>query len=234
MPAEVRVDPQAKAEPAQTPSWAMLRTLGGIASLSGLLVVLVYQVTLPIIAENQRVRTERAVFQVIPGAVSKRDFVLTDQGLAPTGEGAQGETVYAAYDATGQLKGIAFPGAAQGYSDVIRFLFGYDPGCQCIVGIRVLKSTETPGLGDKIEKDPAFLANFESLDAKPNADGSGLANPIVTVKHGTKTDPWQIDAISGATISSNATGRALNHAAERLVPAVQRSLDLLRAQATQH
>jgi electron transport complex protein RnfG len=207
----------------------MLRTLGGIATISGLLVVLVYQVTLPIIAENQRVRTERAVFQVIPGAVSKRDFVLTDQGLEPAGGGAQGEILYAAYDSAGALKGVAFPGGAQGYSDVIRFLFGYDPACQCIVGIRVLKSTETPGLGDKIEKDPAFLANFQSLDASLNADGSGLANPIETVKHGTKTDPWQIDAISGATISSNATGRALNEAAQRMVPAVQRSLALLRS-----
>ena len=207
----------------------MLRTLGGIATISGLLVVLVYQVTLPIIAENQRVRTERAVFQVIPGAVSKRDFVLTDQGLEPAGGGAQGEILYAAYDSAGALKGVAFPGGAQGYSDVIRFLFGYDPACQCIVGIRVLKSTETPGLGDKIEKDPAFLANFQSLDASLNADGSGLANPIETVKHGTKTDSWQIDAISGATISSNATGRALNQAAQRLVPAVHRSLDLLQS-----
>jgi electron transport complex protein RnfG len=230
MPAEANLDPEAQAAtPAATPSWAMLRTLGGIATISGLLVVLVYQLTLPIIAENQRVRTERAVFQVIPGAVSKRDLVLTDQGLTLAGQGAEGEKLYAAYDAAGQLRGVAFPGAAQGYSDLIRFLFGYDPACQCIVGIRVLKSTETPGLGDKIEKDPAFLANFRALDARVNADGSGLANPIETVKHGTKTEPWQIDAISGATISSNATGRALNQAAQRVVPAVERSIDLLRA-----
>lgn len=210
----------------------MLRTLGGIATISGLLVVLVYQVTLPIISENQRVRTERAVFQVIPGAVAKRDFVLADGRLTSAGQGAQGERVYAAYDAAGGLKGVAFPAAAQGYSDVIRFLFGYDPGCQCIVGSRVLKSTETPGLGDKIEKDPAFLANFQALEAKLNADGSGLANPIETVKHGTKTGPWQIDAISGATISSKATGRALNQAAQLVVPAVQRSLDQLRTTAS--
>ncbi|MFZ0788853.1 MAG: FMN-binding protein [Chromatiaceae bacterium] len=230
---EERVEAQPLLTPGATPSWSMLRALGGIATISGLLVVLVYQTTLPIITENQRVRTERAVFQVIPGAVSKRDLVLTDRGLSPVGEGAQGEAVYAAYDAAGKLKGVAFPGAAQGYSDVIRFLFGYDPACECIVGSRVLKSTETPGLGDKIEKDPVFLANFEALDAKLKADGSGLANPIETVKHGTKTEPWQIDAISGATISSNATGRALNQAAERLVPAVQRSLDLLQAPDTQ-
>jgi Na+-translocating ferredoxin:NAD+ oxidoreductase subunit G len=49
----------------------MLRTLAGIAILSGLLVVLVYQVTKPIIAENERILTEQAVFEVLPGAVSK-------------------------------------------------------------------------------------------------------------------------------------------------------------------
>jgi Na+-translocating ferredoxin:NAD+ oxidoreductase subunit G len=229
MKLDERVEAQPLLTPGPTPSWAMLRTLGGIAAISGLLVVLVYQLTAPIIAENQRVRTERAVFKVIPGAVEKRDLVLTDQGLVPAGQGAQGEAVYAAYDAAGRLLGVAFPGAAQGYADVIRFLFGYDPGCQCIVGMQVLKSTETPGLGDKIATDPAFLANFRSLEARLDPEGLRLANAIETVKHGTKNEPWQIDAISGATISSVATGRALNKSAQRLVPAVHRSLDVLQS-----
>ena len=222
-------EPAPGSPPGATPSWAMLRALGGIAAISGLLVVLAYQLTAPIIAENQRVRTERAVFQVIPGAVAKRDLALTEQGLLPAGQGAQGETVFAAYDGTGRLLGVAFPGAAQGYADVIRFLFGYDPGCRCIVGMQVLKSTETPGLGDKIATDPAFLENFRALDARLDPSGAQLANAIATVKHGTKTEPWQIDAISGATISSVATGRALNKAAQRLVPAVHRSLDVLQS-----
>ena len=207
----------------------MLRALVGIATISGLLVVLVYQATAPIIAENQRLRTEHAVFQVVPDAVAKRDLVLADGRLVPAGEGVSGVAIFAGFDAAGALKGIAFPGAAQGYAGVIEFLFGYDPGCECIVGSRVLKSTETPGLGDKIEKDPVFLENFRALDASLNPDGSGLANPIVTVKHGTKTEPWQIDAISGATISSKAMGRALDQAAQMVVPAVRRSLEVLTA-----
>ncbi len=230
MSLEERVEPQPLLSPGAAPSWAMLRTLGGIAAISGFLVVLVYQLTAPIIAENQRVRTERAVFQVIPGAVAKRDLVLTEQGLVPAGQGAQGEMVFAAYDGTGRLLGVAFPGAAQGYADLIRFLFGYDPGCQCIVGMQVLKSTETPGLGDKIATDPAFLENFRALEARLESEGARLANAIETVKHGTKTEPWQIDAISGATISSVATGRALNKAAQRVVPAVHRALDVLGSQ----
>jgi electron transport complex protein RnfG len=85
--------------------------------------------------------------------------------------------------------------------------------------------TETPGLGDKIIKDPAFLANFDALQARVSPEGRGLEQAIVTVKHGTKTDPWQIDAISGATVTSNAVGKALNKSAQALAPLVQQHLN---------
>ena len=218
-----------QAPPDATPTFAMLRTLGGISLISGLLVVLAYQFTLPIIAENQRVRTEQAVFRVVPGAVTKRDFVLTDAGLAPAGEGVQGELIYAAYDAADQLKGVAITGVGNGYAGPVTVLFNYDPTCQCIVGSKILQMTETPGFGDKLETDPAFLENLKALDAKLNADGTALINPIVTVKNGSKTHPWQIDAISGATLSSNAMGKAANTAAQRAAPAIQRDLAKLTA-----
>ncbi len=65
---------------------------------------------------------------------------------------------------------------------------------------------ETPGIGDKILTDKDFLANFNALDVQLNADLTALANEVKTVKHGTKTEPWQVDAISGATITSRAVG----------------------------
>jgi electron transport complex protein RnfG len=231
----IKVELQTQSQPdpgAQVaPSWPMLRTLAGIAILSGLLVVLVYQATKPIIAENERILTEKAVFEVLPGAVSKVDFVLTDQGLAPAGDGVLGVPVFAGFGANRELRGLAFPGAARGYQDVIQFLFGYDPACECIIGSKVLRSTETPGLGDKIDTDPAFLENFVALDASLNPEGTGLANPIVLVAHGTKTAPWQIDGISGATISGKAMARAANDAAERFVPSIRRDLAKLAAAA---
>lgn len=202
----------------------MLRTLGGIATISGLLVVLSYQFTLPIIAENQRLRTERAVFQVIPGATSKRDFALTERGLEPAGQGVQGEPLYAAYDASGTLQGVAFVGVGNGYGGLLKVLLSYDPQHQRIVGSKVLQSNETPGFGDKLDTDPEFLRNMEALDVRLNAEGSGLANPILMVKHGAKTQPWEIDGISGATISSKAMVQAVNSAVQRMVPAIQRDL----------
>jgi electron transport complex protein RnfG len=212
-----------------TPSLAMLRTLGLVAVLSGFLVVLAYQITLPMIEENKRIAIERALFKVVPGAVSRRDFLVTGAEVVPVDpEGAaDGTKIYAGYDADGKLAGNALEAAAQGYQDVIRILNGYDPGCRCIRGIEVLKMAETPGIGDKIAKDPAFLKNFEALDARVNAAGDGLEHPVVSVKHGSKTDPWQIDAISGATISSKAVARMLNDSAQGMLPPIRAHLDRL-------
>ena len=212
-----------------TPGAAMLRTLGLVAALSGFLVVFAYQITKPMIEENQRRAIERALFNVVPGAVARRDFLVTDQGVVPAGEGATtGTPVYAAYDPEGRLKGVALEAAAQGYQDVIRVLYGYDPECQCIRGIEVLKMAETPGIGDKIAKDAEFQKNFEALDAGLNAAGDALAHPIVSVKHGTKSKPWQIDAISGATISSKAVARMLDDSAQAVAPVLQAHLDVLQ------
>ena len=214
----------------QTPSFAMLRTLGGIAMLSGLLVVLVFQYTQPIIEENKRIAIEQAVSRVIPGVVSKKDFILGPDGLFDAGgRDLKGEKVYAAYDAKGELKGVALEAAATGYQDVIRILYGYNQDCQCVTGIKVLKMAETPGLGDKIAFDPDFLKNFEALDARLNEAKNALENTIVTVKHGTKREQWEIDSISGATISSKAIGRMINDSGQRMFPLIIKHLDELRA-----
>ena len=229
-------EPAVEQAPA-TPSLAMLLTLGLIAAISGLLVATAYEYTAPIIAEKERLATEAAVLRILPGAVAKRDFVIDAAGrlapVDPASGGANGAAagggalVYAGYDAQGRLQGLAFTGVGSGYSGPVEVLFAYDPERQLIVRSKVLKSTETPGFGDKLDTDPAFLKNLEALDARLDATGQALANPIVTVKNGTKTQPWQIDAITGATLSSRAMGKAANQAAQRAAPAIQRSLALL-------
>jgi electron transport complex protein RnfG len=212
------------------PSLRMLMILGGISMLAGLLVVTAVQFTAPFIAENERIAIEKAIFHVVPGATSRRDFLLGPHGLeAADGDNGTGERIYAGYDERGRLRGIALKAEATGYQDVIRILYGYDPECQCVIGIRVLKMAETPGLGDKIAFDPAFLRNFDALEARLNAAGDALANAIHAVKHGNKTHPWQIDAISGATISSAAIGRMINASGQRMFPLIQRHLAELEA-----
>ena len=83
-------------------------------------------------------------------------------------------------------------------------------------------------MGDKVELEPHFLANFEALDARLNADGTALANPIVTVKQGEKTEPWQVDGITGATITSEAIGVILNNGASEWVPLLEREARTLQ------
>lgn len=224
--------PESTVQQPETPSGKMIATLGGIAMLSGFLVVLVFQFTKPMIEENQRKAIEAAVFQVIPGAVSRRDFVVTKNGIEPVSQETKkvdGIRVYAGYDETGSLKGIAARAGAQGYADMIYLLYGYAPSCECIHGIKILKLAETPGLGDKIITNQDFVANFYSLDAQLNDNGTALANPITTVKHGKKQNEWEIDAISGATISSNAVGKALNQSTQSLLPLLVPHLDIMKA-----
>jgi electron transport complex protein RnfG len=101
-------------------------------------------------------------------------------------------------------------------------LFSYSFDLEAIVGFKVLESKETPGLGDKVEIEPHFLANFEALDARLNEDGKSLANAIVTVKEGEKTEPWQLDGITGATITSDAIGGILNQGSSNWLPVLER------------
>jgi len=220
------------AEPQQPPRVAaarLIQVLAGIAMLSGFLVALAYQVTRPVIDENQRLATERAVLQVVPGASAFREFRLGETGLLAGDAATDSIPVYAGYRPDGSLAGVALKGSAMGYADRIHLLYGYDPACRCVRGFKVLKMVETPGLGDKIIRDAGFLANFTALDARLNEDGTALANPIVTVKHGRKQHDWEIDAISGATISSVAVGKAINASADRDLPRLLPDLDQLDA-----
>ncbi len=197
----------------------MVAVLSGVAALSGLLIVGVFQLTLPYINANREAMIERAIFTVVPGGVAKAVYGYIENGIhANPANAAFGERFYAVYDDAGALKGVALEASGQGYQDIIRILYGYDPARQVITGMTVLESKETPGLGDKIGNDPSFLANFDGLDAAADAATNALANSIVAVKHGKKTNAWEIDGISGATISSVAIGNMLDAGLRRDLP----------------
>lgn len=211
-------------------SAAMIRTLGLVATLCGVLIVAAYQGTLPAVTANKKLALERAVKALIPDATTVIEYDASPTGIHPaSGEPPAGAIrFYAAYDRQHQLKAIAAEGAARGYADVVRVLYGYDPQCQCVFGIRVVQMRETPGIGDKVLTDPAFLANFTRLDVSLASDLKAMANAVRTVKHGTKQNPWEIDAISGATITSKAIGRAINDNAQTLLPRLYPNLAALR------
>jgi electron transport complex protein RnfG len=99
---------------------------------------------------------------------------------------------------------VAIKAAAAGFQDVISLIYGFDPTSGSLTGMKILSSKETPGLGDKIEKDHAFVAQFDAV-----------ATPLVAVKRTTGA-PGEIDAITGATISSRAVVRIINESLARL------------------
>ena len=204
-----------------TPGGKMIATMVLVASICGVLIVGAFEGTQDAIAENKRITLERAVLKVLPGAASVREYAATATGIQALAGAAMpegGVKFYAAYDQAGALKGIAAEAAGKGYADVVRVLYGYDVNCQCIIGIGVVSMRETPGIGDKIITDQAFLKNFEALDVRVNAEMTALANAVKVVKHGTKQNAWEIDAIAGATVTSKAVGRGINESAQKLMP----------------
>ncbi len=206
----------------------MIGVLTGVATICGVLIAGAYQITLPAIRANKARYLKAAVFEVIPGAARTAAFTLkTDGSLVRAGENEEAG-IHAGYDEQGSLIGVAVAASGQGFQEMIKVLYGYSPARSAIIGMKVLESKETPGLGDKIEKDPAFRANFKALDVALSSDGERLANPITVVKPGKKTNAWEIDAITGATISSKAIGRLLNASANAKLPLVMKSLDLLK------
>ena len=208
----------------------LITALAAIAMISGLLVAVTYQVTAPVIKLNQQRALEQAIFKVLPDATVHANFRLEGTALsALTPEQFADANVFVGYNAEQELVGIAMEGAARGYQDVVKILYAYDPAQQGITDFTVLQSSETPGIGDKVETDAAFQKNFNPLDARLNATGDALAHEIITVKNGRKVNPWEIDGISGATITSAAIGNALNDSAQAMLPTLLANQGLLTA-----
>jgi electron transport complex protein RnfG len=183
----------------------MMATLGIAGFCSGLAVVAVHLLTQPRIERNRSEALEAAIFHVLDGARTRRAFGLRDGELVAVETAGEGDVVYAGYGERGELLGFAIPAEGAGFQDTIKLIYGVEPARGRVVGMEVLESRETPGLGDKIQKDPAFLGRFRDLATAPR---------IELVK-GRASRPNEIDAISGATISSKAVVRILNDANER-------------------
>ncbi|MBW2460972.1 MAG: FMN-binding protein [Deltaproteobacteria bacterium] len=196
------------------PSSARLVLSLGLAGLvSGLALVGVYLETKPLIEENQAAYLREKVFELLPGTVTIAAHVVRDGELVLfEGEAAElagQDVVYAGLDENGQVIGNAIPAQGPGFQDTIRLIYGYDPERRVVVGMRVLESKETPGLGDKIAKDPTFLANFTALAVEPE---------VLAVKAGEGTDSNHVDCITGATISSKAVVDIINGSVEQWLP----------------
>ena len=202
----------------------MLMAMAGIGVLCSLLISLTYEGTYNRIQQNKVEALKKAISNVLPVYDSIRSYGIDAANpakLIPDIESDQ--VIYVGYGPSNQVVGIAIEAQGMGYADVIRILYGYDPIKEQIVGFQVLESKETPGLGDAIEKNKKFLKNFESLDVALSDGKDRLRNEVVPVKNGTKNHPWEVDCITGATISSRAVGEMINESASFWLPILQRN-----------
>ncbi|HVL68317.1 MAG TPA: RnfABCDGE type electron transport complex subunit G [Vicinamibacterales bacterium] len=193
-------------------SFRLLGTMGGAGALAGLLIVLVYQFTLPTVLANRAARLETAIHQVLPGIERYDTLYFHNRALVrelPPGVDARKvEKVYAGV-AGGRERGYAIPASQAGFQDAIDVIFGFDPAGRATLGLVILSSRETPGLGDKIEA-PKWLEQF-----------AGAQTPLSAVKAGQSERPEDVEMITGATISSRTVIGAINKAVERWAPIIE-------------
>lgn len=206
-------------------SFKMLRAMVGIGAFCGLLIVLTFEGTRSRIEKNAAEALERAIFKVISNTTKTTTYQLdANNKFIPFQKDVQSDfVVYAGFNEEEELQGLAIEASGQGYADIIKILYGYDPIKQEVIGFYVLESKETPGLGDKIEKDLTFIVNFAALDVKLKDDQSALVNDVVYVKNGTKKNRWEVDGITGATISSKAIAEIINQSAGQWMPVIQKN-----------
>jgi len=213
------VPEQGAPAPKEVSTFRLMATLTVAGALAGLLIVMVNQHTKPIIDKYKAEQLKKAVYEVLPGIERYRTYYLVDGALSlllPEGaKESEFKRVYIGYDANSQLKGVAVSRGESGFQDVVQVIFGFDPANGKILGMKVLESKETPGLGDKIFKDKAFVDQFFA----------GPDTPLVPVKPGAgKGRPGEIDTITGATISSKVVISIINHGLEEWSPILEQGI----------
>ncbi len=159
------------------------------------------QITAPMIEASKKAAATAARTDVMPDAT---DFTaVADDQLAAIAE-KNGLTtdelnqIYVAYK-DGQVIGYTIQSTSKGYSGDIVALTGiYTDGT--LGGVKVLTQTETAGLGAKAQTD--WIDQYQ---------GKTVSSELTVIKLGTPNDS-QIQAITGATITSRAVTKAVNMA----------------------
>ena len=170
------------------------------------LVAFTQQSTLERIAANEKKVLLRNLYALIPSDQMDNDIALdTLQVPSSTLLGTDSNSVI--YRARKQNEPVAVvfnTVAPGGYSGNIYLLIAvYENGT--LAGVRAVKHSETPGLGDAIEiRKSDWILGF---------DGKSLINPIVDFWK-VKRDGGEFDQITGATITPRAIVKAVKNTLE--------------------
>jgi electron transport complex protein RnfG len=99
--------------------------------------------------------------------------------------------------------GYVFKVVSKGYGDDVELFVGIDAKEDRVENVSIISHNETPGLGAKAA-EPAFLSQYT---------GKSADSPLAVVR-GNPTQDTQVEAITGATITSKAVTQGVNSAVE--------------------
>lgn len=162
-------------------------TLGLVALITSAAHSLTNRQTHESIAEAEARDLQASLHQVLPEGYSDNEL-LKD---TVTVKAAQGEvTVYRARKGA-RVQGVVYQLTGHGYSGPISLVMAVDRDGH-LLGVRITKHTETPGLGDKIELDKSdWIRSFV---------GKYIGNPP-SPRWAVKKDGGDFDQFTGATIT---------------------------------
>ena len=171
-------------------------SLGIVALIASAALALSFNATKDYIAAAEQHDMQMSLAQVLPEGFADNDLLVDVREL--TNAKGKPVKVHVAKQA-GAGVGAVFQVAERGYAGEIVVLMAVDKDGK-VLGARVLKHTETPGLGDKIEiaRHP-WIKSF---------DGKSLADPAPE-KWGVKKDGGIFDQFAGATITPRAVVKAV-------------------------
>lgn len=174
--------------------------LFAITLVAGVLLGIVYQVTKDPIAYQDKLAQDRANQSVFAQASTFDEIEVKEDTALADYSGVTIESVKEAKDASGNSLGYVIQVKTKGYGDFITYTVGITNDSS-INGISIINIAETPGLG----------MNAEKVVAPQFADKA--ATEFGVVKSGQLSDAnTQIEAISGATITSRAVTNGVNAA----------------------
>ncbi|MDD5033915.1 MAG: electron transport complex subunit RsxG [Methylococcaceae bacterium] len=138
--------------------------------------------------------------QVLPAGLYDNDLLQDTITIQDGAENGLGKTEVYLARKEGEVSAVAFKlSAAGGYSGPISLLVGLNRD-GAVLGVRVLAHAETPGLGDKIERNKSdWILSFE---------GRSLENTTAE-RWRVKKDGGDFDQFAGATITPRAVVRGV-------------------------
>ena len=176
-------------------------SLGAIALVTCAALVIGNQATHSAIVAAEERDMQNSLSEVLPAGYGDNNLLKDTLQLA----GTDGKPLTIYLSRKGKtVNGAVFQTAARGYAGEIVVLIGVDTQ-GTLLGARVIKHQETPGLGDKIEAAKTkWIGDFT---------GKSLSSPPVE-KWGVKKDGGIFDQFAGATITPRATVKAVKQGLE--------------------